>query len=353
MLEIQIITSLQTVNYNAAMRFLCNQLIYDVCFLLISADNQLISCVTCEPKDACPICKPVLNFNKFRIDLNNLTDFSNYQPYSTNFVVMPLTTDTTTDQSNKTHPENSSVQDRSQTGDKNANTTNCRGKWQLERVYHDGAVEIYEMPDNSKITIGRNLAANIIIRSIFCSKEHCSITVNGDTVFVEDQSSNGTFVNNIEIEKHHQHQLYNEDILGLGCCTQDIYPNARNDYYIFMVKRVKNTIVQSGRSNTCPISTKTDLCNLRPFPYELITMATMNIESDEDNIESDAQPQQSQTGATLSRIPVRRSTSISTIDPQPPMTTTATTTVCPKISSSVAQPMSSNQSVSEVFSIPK
>lgn len=127
-------------------------------------------------------------------------------------------------------------------------TPTCSDKWALQRVYHHGADEIYELPENSQNLICRSRDAYINTRSLFCSRNHCTIRVNGDTLVVLDHSSTGTFGNDIQIERNRPQQLNNADIIDLGGPTKDLDPDEPNNYYFF-----RNNSIQTDRSEPCPI----------------------------------------------------------------------------------------------------
>lgn len=58
--------------------------------------------------------------------------------------------------------------------------------WILQRVYHSGADEVYILPENGRISIGRSKETDIQIQSLTCSKSQCRIIVEGDMVVVMD-----------------------------------------------------------------------------------------------------------------------------------------------------------------------
>ena len=58
------------------------------------------------------------------------------------------------------------------------------------------------VPQKPKITIGRDEGADIIINKQFVSKKHAEIlTVGGKTMIVDKSSTNGTFVNDLQIKE--------------------------------------------------------------------------------------------------------------------------------------------------------
>lgn len=138
--------------------------------------KQLIPEETCGPKTVCSVCDPEMNWVKSTIDLNQFTDISNFKPYTTDLIVMPLTTDANTETSSAPNA-----------ADNNIEVTQAHSiKWVLERIHDSGSNEIHELADNSCNLVGHNKLAHINTPSIYCSKKHCIIRVMGETVLIED-----------------------------------------------------------------------------------------------------------------------------------------------------------------------
>lgn len=57
--------------------------------------------------------------------------------------------------------------------------------WALKRI-NSSARDVHHLLVNRPTQIGRNTQADIIIKSKFCSKNHCSIFIKGNRIFVED-----------------------------------------------------------------------------------------------------------------------------------------------------------------------
>lgn len=114
------------------------------------------------------------------VDLNHLTDFSHFHPQPNELIVMALTSD----QSNGDSSTNSNIETNRENLEKIANvpTATRSQKWILERVHHDGAAEVHYLFENALTDIGRRREAHITVSSLYCSRTHCEITVNGDTV---------------------------------------------------------------------------------------------------------------------------------------------------------------------------
>lgn len=80
----------------------------------------------------------------------------------------------------------------------------------------------------SQITIGRNAQSTIVVDAKYgtVSGSHATITCNGDTLLLQDHSTNGTYVNGVHI--HHQScQIRKGDNVTLG----SQYPLNLNEVY--------------------------------------------------------------------------------------------------------------------------
>lgn len=97
------------------------------------------------------------------------------------------TSSRTTDPLNNQNNENPSKRGAPQLGGDFAETStdNKGGKWALQRVHHLGDEEMYELAAHN--VMGRNKMADIVLRSMYCCKKHCTIRVNGESVLLEDE----------------------------------------------------------------------------------------------------------------------------------------------------------------------
>lgn len=124
-----------------------------------------------------------------------------------------------------------------------------------------------------KTTIGRNAKADVVVCSDFSSRNHCIIELDNDSdeltltdsvrmcssttyqitisswkcdtlwrsvgsFFVYFQSSNGTYVNDLQIVKNSV-QLKTNDLIGIGCTVDswkiDNFTNGKRQYFVFKV----------------------------------------------------------------------------------------------------------------------
>lgn len=58
---------------------------------------------------------------------------------------------------------------------KTANDDSCKNYWQLVRSNDRG---IYPIKENESLTIGRNRDNDIITGPLYCSRQHCTISVD-------------------------------------------------------------------------------------------------------------------------------------------------------------------------------
>lgn len=120
-----------------------------------STPNKMIS--SCNAEYDCNKCAQSCNCSRSKINLNQFTSLSNFEPNQYEYVVMPLSINT---------PSNP--------------------KWILDRIHHDGPVEVHNLRNDYQTHIGRNSNADVVIPSIYCSRTQCNITVCGDTVLLTD-----------------------------------------------------------------------------------------------------------------------------------------------------------------------
>lgn len=82
-----------------------------------------------------------------------------------------------------------------------ADSTNANIEHQAFQVEFNGQTKQFEASRNCKITVGRSDSSDIIIVNDNISRSHATITLNFGDVYVEDHSSNGTylFFNNREV----------------------------------------------------------------------------------------------------------------------------------------------------------
>jgi pSer/pThr/pTyr-binding forkhead associated (FHA) protein len=74
-----------------------------------------------------------------------------------------------------------------------------------------------EIPLVSKITIGRNPGNNIVLKDKMASRFHAEIQKIKEELFVKDlNSSNGTYVNDMEIPQNKYARLHEKDRIRIG-----------------------------------------------------------------------------------------------------------------------------------------
>ncbi len=84
--------------------------------------------------------------------------------------------------------------------------------------------ETFEL-DKDEIIIGRDTTADIVFEIPEVSRKHAIITRRGDEYFVEDNSTNGTFINKKKVVG--QYQLQNGDVLML---SDEVYLTFESKY---------------------------------------------------------------------------------------------------------------------------
>lgn len=75
------------------------------------------------------------------------------------------------------------------------------GRWQLVSRRAEGAQETHVV-ERDEVTVGRDRSCEIVVAHPAVSRRHATITPSGPLLAVEDlKSANGTFVNNVRIER--------------------------------------------------------------------------------------------------------------------------------------------------------
>jgi len=96
--------------------------------------------------------------------------------------------------------------------------TNNKQK-ELILTYHGEEISL----SNGTLTIGRGLDCGLTIDSNQASRHHCEIRMNGNKFTLFDNSTNGTFIlqNNVEMFFHNESApLHMEGTISLGCSTK-------------------------------------------------------------------------------------------------------------------------------------
>lgn len=77
----------------------------------------------------------------------------------------------------------------------------AKGNGQGPRLVDLTSREVYHLPEEGCVSIGRRADCEVVIPRAVVSGRHCVLTCSPDGVQVEDESSNGTFVNEIQVPK--------------------------------------------------------------------------------------------------------------------------------------------------------
>jgi len=80
----------------------------------------------------------------------------------------------------------------------------------------DSTLESYYVSGDQELMFGRNLSCNCRFNDRHISSKHCRVYVKENEVFVEDESSNGTFVNGEKIGLGNTKKLVHGDQLSLA-----------------------------------------------------------------------------------------------------------------------------------------
>lgn len=77
----------------------------------------------------------------------------------------------------------------------------AKGNGQGPRLVDLTSGEVYHLPEEGCVSIGRRADCEVVIPRAVVRGRHCVLTCSPDGVQVEDESSNGTFVNEIQVPK--------------------------------------------------------------------------------------------------------------------------------------------------------
>src|SRR5262245_42339208 len=68
-------------------------------------------------------------------------------------------------------------------------------------VFSGSSSWMYQLPPSGRVIIGRSEVADLRIDDASVSRQHTALTIDGDTVTVEDLGSqNGTYVNDVKLD---------------------------------------------------------------------------------------------------------------------------------------------------------
>jgi hypothetical protein len=101
-----------------------------------------------------------------------------------------------------------------------------------------------ESPYSDRISIGRALNVDIVLRSRFVSKLHAHIVlaVGQNLTVVDLNSQNGTFINNVRLEARTTGAISNGDIVSFGQMHCEL---ATSDVVYYALRRKYHTLVTS------------------------------------------------------------------------------------------------------------
>lgn len=84
----------------------------------------------------------------------------------------------------------------------------------LLEIHPSGCSRVFKLFNNGNImTIGRYTDASLQIEYVGISRQHATMKLDDDQVYIRDHSSNGTFVNNIRLEKETYISIKENDYL--------------------------------------------------------------------------------------------------------------------------------------------
>ncbi|XP_055312587.1 dentin sialophosphoprotein-like [Sitodiplosis mosellana] len=131
-------------------------------------------------------------------------------------------------------------------------------------------------------TVGKKKGIHIRIPSVLCSREHCTIFLDGDKVTLKDTSRNGTYITYPKETKHYtdttaEKPLEQNDMISFGFNTASVYDvNDRNAFIYRLVKEQIETIdIDDSDDDDAPAPTKGKIIE--------ITNKVIDIDSDSDS----------------------------------------------------------------------
>ncbi|KAG8227626.1 hypothetical protein J437_LFUL004238, partial [Ladona fulva] len=90
-------------------------------------------------------------------------------------------------------------------------------KWTLVNINNLNPNKGYSLKEDTQHDLGRGKECILKCVSLYASRVHCSIFTTGDSIHVVDnQSSNGTYVNGNLITSGEKVALSENDIIGIG-----------------------------------------------------------------------------------------------------------------------------------------
>lgn len=85
--------------------------------------------------------------------------------------------------------------------------------------YESGEMIKVDLSLNSRVSIGRETINNIVLDDPTVSRSHCSIIRNSEGLFIKDENStNGTSVNDYVLNKNELVPLDNGDLIRIAKC---------------------------------------------------------------------------------------------------------------------------------------
>ena len=85
-------------------------------------------------------------------------------------------------------------------------------------TFQDGLIQSYPMKQKTFV-IGRSNKCHVCVNSSELSREHCRVDIVGNTIYLTDLgSSNGVFVDNVQLPAHKKTKYSTNQQLHMGDC---------------------------------------------------------------------------------------------------------------------------------------
>lgn len=85
-------------------------------------------------------------------------------------------------------------------------------------TFEDGLIQSYPIKQKS-FTIGRSNKCHVCLNSSELSREHCKVDIVGQLIYLTDlDSSNGVYINNVQLKPHVKTKYSTNQQLSMGDC---------------------------------------------------------------------------------------------------------------------------------------
>lgn len=85
-------------------------------------------------------------------------------------------------------------------------------------TFEDGLIQSYPIKEKS-FTVGRSNKCHVCLNSSELSREHCKVDIVGQLIYLTDlDSSNGVYINNVQLKPHVKTKYSTNQQLSMGDC---------------------------------------------------------------------------------------------------------------------------------------